>query len=109
MPLRACPDCSTEISSAAAVCPKCGHPFWVPRLLRLAFFISGLAICASGGLILYFLSLPPVGLGLFTHWQRGELTSLWLDLRLVGFGIIALGIVVLLIGYLWLRRFDSRQ
>jgi len=29
MPLRACPDCSREVSDRAPTCPQCGHPFQV--------------------------------------------------------------------------------
>jgi hypothetical protein len=30
MALIPCPECKTEVSSAAAACPKCGHPIAAP-------------------------------------------------------------------------------
>jgi TM2 domain-containing membrane protein YozV len=35
MPLMKCPECSREVSSAAAACPGCGHP--------IAAWLSGVA------------------------------------------------------------------
>jgi hypothetical protein len=31
MALIKCPECSNEVSSAAAACPKCGHPIIAPK------------------------------------------------------------------------------
>jgi hypothetical protein len=59
--------------------------------------------------MLYILARPTIGLGPFTPWQRDEFTSLWLDLRWVAFGAIALGIVTILGSFLGLRRLNSRH
>lgn len=69
----------------------------------------GLSMCLYGAFILYNLARPPIGLGPFTYWQRNKFTDLWLDLRYVAFGAIALGIITTVASYLWLRRQDSKR
>jgi uncharacterized protein (DUF2062 family) len=66
-------------------------------------------MCLCGAVILYILGRPLIGLGPFTHWQRDEFTSLWLDLRLVAFGAIALGVITTVGSYLWWRQLNSRH
>ena len=107
MPLKACPDCRVEVSARAVACPKCGQPFWRLHLIRVFLPLCGLGMNLCGGLILYILARPVIGLGPFTHWQRDEFTSLWLDLRWVAFGAIALGVTTIVGSYLWLRRINS--
>lgn len=43
MALIKCPECAAEVSSAAAACPKCGHP-----ILRQVQGASGLITAAPG-------------------------------------------------------------
>lgn len=109
MPLHACPDCNADVSNTAATCPKCGHAFWALRLLRVFLPLCGFGMCLCGTFLLYILAGPVIGLGPFTRWQRDEFTSLWLDLRWVGFGAIALGVVTIVGSYLWLRQINSRR
>ena len=59
--------------------------------------------------MLYILAQPPLGLGPFTHWQRDEFTEPFLSLRFSAFGAIAIGLIVSVGGYLWLRRLDSKR
>ena len=109
MPLRACPDCSTEVSTTAATCPKCGHSFWAPRLVRGIFLFLGIAICLFGAAMLYLVAQPPIGLGPFTSWPRNQFNEAFLLIRRAGFGAIALGLIISVGGYLVLRRLDSKR
>lgn len=54
MPLLNCPDCKTEVSSAAISCPKCGRPFassaaadagkklWFGRIVYCVVFVAAI-------------------------------------------------------------------
>jgi predicted amidophosphoribosyltransferase len=48
MPLVTCPDCQTEISSAAPACQKCGRPvakpLWIRALRILGLLVVGMAL-----------------------------------------------------------------
>lgn len=61
-------------------------------------------MCLCGAFILVILAQPTIGLGPFTRWQRDEFTSLFLDIRWMAFGALALGLLTAIGGYLWLRR-----
>jgi hypothetical protein len=109
MPLRACPDCSTEVPTRAITCPKCGRAFWRLHMIRVALPLCGLGMSLCGASMLYLLARPIIGLGPFTSWQRDEFTGFLLDLRWLGFGAIALGLITIAGSYLWLRRINSRR
>ncbi len=53
MPLTKCPSCSSEVSTKAASCPKCGHQFKFSGGVNLKdpVHVIGLWIC--GLIILY--------------------------------------------------------
>jgi predicted nucleic acid-binding Zn ribbon protein len=58
--LKPCPDCGTEISRKAAVCPKCG------RVLKTPQTIQGIAAALIIGAILFWLLVYVVP-QLFVH------------------------------------------
>jgi uncharacterized protein (DUF2062 family) len=78
-------------------------------LIRVALPLCGLVISLCGGAILYMLARPEIGLGPFTHWQRDEITSFWLDFRRDAFGAVAFGVITMVGSYVWWRRIKSSR
>jgi hypothetical protein len=66
-------------------------------------------MCLCGGLILYIHARTPIEIRPFTQWFYDEFTSPWLHPRFVGFGSIALGVITMIGGYLWLRHLNSKR
>ncbi len=54
MALKTCPDCGTEISTKAVLCPQCGRPiqYGSPWLAVMLFVIFAVVVLA-GGFVLF--------------------------------------------------------
>ena len=76
----------------------------LPRYLRWMMIVTGFAVSLCGVLMLYILSRPPLGFGIFTAWQWDVFAEPFMIIRGAGFGAIILGLVVATGGWLWRRR-----
>ena len=104
MPLRKCPDCNGEVSTAANICPKCGYPFWGMRAGVLVPFYAALVFISVGGFLLYQVTYP------LRELSKGPLHGEPFDvIRQLGWGAVGLGVLFLVTGIVLWRRNRGRM